>query len=1132
MNLHAPYGLLARRVFGNAIAGVFLFAVALLLPSTCCAWSLSRVGEQASNSSPSPASNVRQLTLSAGALYSIAVYHQEAALSVSLIDPQGHVIARIQSHHISPTYVAGIAPTSGAYTIAVEYDASESSTSPYRVLVQEGGSVRHGGERALEGFHFLQQGDESAAQWKAQLLDKAAGQYTEASDIFGAIHDYRDQAEALLRLARVLEIRSSAARTLAAYKSVEAIGAAHQLRTAELLGRLGFVSVLVSIGHNREASSSLEDLLSRSDLREDPDLLARALMYRAALESYRSDVDDAERDVDEALHDWESTPNNRQKAIALTFKGYIQATRLEYRDAIEVMDSARRLASDVGDPRQEALALHNLGNFYLHNGAYGSALNAYSQALELFTVMGDEHERGYVLDGLGHLTLQLNKPGASGLFRQAADEGARYGDDFLEMSSTSDLTQVLRDRGMPREALPYCELEIRHSRSLENPVFTVLAFRDTGETYLKMGRMDTAIQYFEKALEPQWILTNVAEQADTRMELAQAFEQAKNPAAAMASYDQAAALAHSVQYLTTEANALYHSALLDVAFGKKAEALAKVEQSIDLAEHFRARSGSEDARAFWFGTVHQFYELQVDLLMGQSDPLSDGDVRRAFDASENSRSRTLVELLRESNVNLNLGMDSALVRKKEQLDQFIADLSQEEVALLNRKRAGSEMPGLVSRLASASRLDNDVRREILARYPKYSELETSFGTISSEKAQGLLDPDDLLIEYQLGEDGGYAWALTATDISYFRLPKAEVLTSLAREFIARTSGSSCNRGSACANDSDPRFITLSEELGAILLGPVEKKLTHHRLIFVNDGILQYLPFSALADPESPRTASEETNNLMNSHEIVYLPSASALWAIRSRNRTVRPSEERVAVFADPVFESDDPRIHTMRHKVPESLSSQTQAIEAVTRDIVSFRNGIPRLPGTRREATEIAAVAKQNNVQLNLDFDASLRRLTEREVATASILHFATHSILDSKHPESSGIVLSLFRKDGTSQDGYLGLKGIYGLHLNAKLVVLSACDTALGRDIHGEGIIGLTRGFLYAGAPSVVATLWKVDDQATSAFMKLFYGALLNEKESPASALREAQRAMRRQTRWRSPYYWSGFALIGDWRP
>ncbi len=312
---------------------------------------------------------------------------------------------------------------------------------------------------------------------------------------------------------------------------------------------------------------------------------------------------------------------------------------------------------------------------------------------------------------------------------------------------------------------------------------------------------------------------------------------------------------------------------------------------------------------------------------------------------------------------------------------------------------------------------------------------------------------------------------------------------------------------------------------------MRKTLAHHRLIFVNDGILQYLPFAALADPRSPRTVSDETATLMSSHEVVYLPSASALSAIRGRDTTARPSDERVAVFADPVFEADDPRIYGMGHRVVGDVSSRTPAIAAVTRDIVSFRNGIPRLPGTRREATEIARAAKQKAVQLNLDFDASLRRLAESDVANASIIHFATHSILDAKHPESSGIVLSLFGKDGTPQEGYLDLKGIYGLHLTAKLVVLSACDTALGKDISGEGIIGLTRGFLYAGAPSVVATLWKVDDQATSALMRLFYGTLLNTREAPASALREAQLAMSRQTRWRSPYYWSGFVLIGDWR-
>jgi CHAT domain-containing protein len=167
-----------------------------------------------------------------------------------------------------------------------------------------------------------------------------------------------------------------------------------------------------------------------------------------------------------------------------------------------------------------------------------------------------------------------------------------------------------------------------------------------------------------------------------------------------------------------------------------------------------------------------------------------------------------------------------------------------------------------------------------------------------------------------------------------------------------------------------------------------------------------------------------------------------------------------------------------------------------------------------------------------LGFDASRDAAIGPGIGKYRFVHFATHSVVDDEHPESSGVILSLFKKDGSPEDGYLRLRDIYSLKLAADVVVLSACDTALGENIKGEGIVGLTRGFMYAGAPRVVATLWRVDDEVTSFFMKQFYKGILQEHESPVASLRAAQLELRKQARWRSPYYWGAFVIEGEWLP
>jgi CHAT domain-containing protein len=201
-------------------------------------------------------------------------------------------------------------------------------------------------------------------------------------------------------------------------------------------------------------------------------------------------------------------------------------------------------------------------------------------------------------------------------------------------------------------------------------------------------------------------------------------------------------------------------------------------------------------------------------------------------------------------------------------------------------------------------------------------------------------------------------------------------------------------------------------------------------------------------------------------------------------------------------------------------------------EAAEFSGTIPRLPFTRREARAILAAAPPGSSRAALDFEASRATLTDPALAQYRVLHLATHGFLNASRPELSGIVLSLFDAGGRPQPGFLSAADAYGLELGADLVVLSACRTALGREVSGEGIVGLTRGFLHAGAERVMASLWKVDDAATAALMARFYRALLGPQEaSAAGALRAAQLELRGGSRFRHPYYWAAFQLQGEWR-
>jgi CHAT domain-containing protein len=316
----------------------------------------------------------------------------------------------------------------------------------------------------------------------------------------------------------------------------------------------------------------------------------------------------------------------------------------------------------------------------------------------------------------------------------------------------------------------------------------------------------------------------------------------------------------------------------------------------------------------------------------------------------------------------------------------------------------------------------------------------------------------------------------------------------------------------------------------MLLGPVRNRPEFKRILVVADGGLQYLPFGVLVSGSNSGAGAGEMQRLADNHEVINLPSMTALAAMRHRTHLNGAPSNGLLVFADPVFESDDPRIEP---QIVDRRKGSSELDQARTSSLAGNRlpssTNFPRLPSTRREAGVIAGVAPELSAKILLGFDANRLRATSPEMGTYRFIHFATHSVFDDEHPESSGIVLSLFDHDGKPQDGFIRLRDIYDLKLSADLVVLSACDTALGKDIKGEGITGITRGFMYAGAPRVVATLWNVDDEATSEFMKWFYAGILEKHEPPSASLREAQMEIRKQARWKSPYYWGAFIIEGD---
>ncbi|MEY2457530.1 MAG: hypothetical protein QOK06_2630, partial [Acidimicrobiaceae bacterium] len=285
--------------------------------------------------------------------------------------------------------------------------------------------------------------------------------------------------------------------------------------------------------------------------------------------------------------------------------------------------------------------------------------------------------------------------------------------------------------------------------------------------------------------------------------------------------------------------------------------------------------------------------------------------------------------------------------------------------------------------------------------------------------------------------------------------------------------------------------------------------------------------------------------LIANHEIVNLPSASTLSVVRGELAGRPQAPRSVIALADPVFMKDDERVKRIRDKqLRDSAKSGNEAPvrgeNAIDRQLVKATEDtgvategmyVPRLPGTRQEAQQIVAMTPPAESRLALDFAASRETATNAELSQYRYVHFSTHGLLNSVHPELSGLVFSLVNERGETQDGFLRAHEIFNLKLPAEVVVLSACQTGIGKDIRGEGLVSLTRGFMHAGAPRVVVSLWDVSDWGTTELMVRFYHGMLKEGMRPAAALRAAQVSLMNNKRWASPYYWASFTLQGEWR-
>jgi CHAT domain-containing protein/tetratricopeptide (TPR) repeat protein len=1108
---------ISYRIIMKPLSWVMLLAVIWLTPDSPPAQ--ASVGDQGAAQSaeegqflePSAAiereltggrSHFYRVSLTSGQYLQVAVNQRGIDVLVALYAPDGKKIAeedRAQVTVESET-VSVIAGATATYRIEVRSSEKAAKTGRYEIKIeaQRLATAEDKYHVAAEStYREAQQLENGALEARRKSIEK----YHQALDLYQRAGDRKWEAETLIKIGEVSYFLGEPKKALEKFNQALTI-------YQEVDNRRGEDTTLINIGFVYYSSGESQK----------------------ALEKYN-----------EALLISKQLGDRRAEAITLNHIGLAYGALGEIRKALDKYQEALPILREVGDRKVEAATVNNIGTAYDSLGESQKALEKYNESLPISRSVGDyggeaaaQHNIGAIYESLGDMPKALEKYNESLLINR------KIGDRRGEAFALTGIGTVYRLSGESQKAIAKYNESLSILREIGDRRVEAITLNNIGGVYRSSGEMQMALEKFDESLPISRAIGDRKTEASTLYNIGIIYMLLGGAEKALEKFNEVLPIVRAVSNHRGEADTLLGIAQAEQKRGNLVQASRAIEGAIGIIESLRTNISSQELRASYFASRQEFYQSYIDILMDQhrQKPSAAFDAA-AFTVSERARARSLLELLTESRIDLRQGVDSSLLERERSLQQLLNAKAAVQARILNRKHTPEQADAAANEITSITSEFDEVKAQIRARSPRYAALTQPQTLNLIEIQQQLLDEDTLLLEYSLGEKHSYLWLVSQRSVDTYELPsRAEISTTTRRVYEILTVRP--KRGTP----PDGQFITQAQALSRMLLGPVASRLGSKRLVIVAPGTLSYLPFAVLPIPANDNQSAGDYEPLVAKHEIVNLPSASVLSVIRREMAGRQQATKSIAVLADPVFEADDPRLISAKNSNASAKSQAAQVSSAKvhaeeseltrsirTMNLANARTGLTRLVFSRQEAEGIFALVPGGKGLKATDFDASRSLVLSGELSRYRILHFATHGMLNSEHPELSGLVFSLVDREGRQQDGFLRLHEVYNLQLNAGLIVLSACETGLGKEIKGEGLIGLTRGFMYSGVPRVVASLWNVDDLATAELMKLFYRSLLKDGLPAAAALRAAQVEMSRQKRWASPYYWAGFVLQGEWK-
>jgi CHAT domain-containing protein/tetratricopeptide (TPR) repeat protein len=1100
------------------------------------------------------------ISMKPGQFLDLSIKKDDLNLTLVLYGPAGGVLVQQVSHTYEILHISNVAVSAGVYRLELRsLELDQKTPRRFELYLEPLRQATASDRKDSLAHRQVALATLLRAEWKETSLRKALQKYSEARQIWLFLGELRKAASASLAEGDVYFTLGEYRAALRHYESAaqEANRAGAKPEEFQALSQAGRLHSY--LGNNDKAQASLAQALAyyssvagearSSYLKRDH---AEALTNLGEVYYSKGNLVKSSEYFNQSLTLFSEVGDRRGQARAHLFAGYIAGSIGQPDTAEDQISQALSLYRAASDKSGEALALTAQGLFHSFKGEDETAIKIHREAMANFQTIGDRQSEAITLNAVGQAYEHLRE-------YPLALDNYEHGLKLFQANGNQDFASVIlykiagihRLVGNRKLALSYYDRCIKLSQEIKKTRMVAYALNDVAAIHASEKDRVKTVQQFEKLLKFYNSIGDRVGEALARNNLGDFLLSTGDREKALFNYGEALRLSQQASDKDSEITSLYNLARTKRDAGALEGALSNIRRSIQIIESLRSNVASPDFRSSYFAGVRKHYDLYIDILM-KLDRVKPGQgfATDALLASEGSRARTLLEILREARADIRQGVDEKILRRERELEALLRSQAQYQVEISSNEKNQAEVDEVKRQIDLLRAEYQDIQAQIRVHNLRLLYL-TQPSPLTLEEIQRQLggDGNTVLLEYALGDERSYLWAVTKDSVASYELPARATLENAGREVYelttARQSISDKVDAAYQANveKADRQYLAKALGLSRMLFGPVAEQLGNKRLLIVTEGVLQYIPFDALPIPPvdnqrtNPATVPvdfEHWSPLIDAHEIITLPSVSTLAAIRLEPRRSGVRNKVLAVLADPVFSADDDRVEVDRsQRTGASFSNSGQESNrlAFRGFVAPIHGGGPaRLAHASEEADAIIAAVPHGSSMAAKGFDATRETAMSAEVGQYQILHLATHGVLNNEHPELSGIVLTTVKRDGTEAAGFLPLHDIYNLKLSADLTVLSACETALGKDVKGEGLIGLTRGFMYAGSRSVVASLWKVDDRATSVLMGHFYKAMLQDGMSPAAALRLAKEKVRQEKPWRAPYFWAGFVLQGEY--